>query len=366
MNDLPWDDDPNTAFQTYIRSAEFRKKRRRPAIFAIMDDMPLRETSERMYSSMFRIFNRWIEERGVRIREVTADHILAFLDQREEVVSTIPAGEPTSPARARVARQKQRESRIRARYLGLRRRVYDPIKVQSKSNPAEEAATRLISTQAFGSDKPSCVLTEQEQERFLAAIPPYVAPTLAEESTAWKQRRDRALQLLMYGAGLTTAEIRGLYVENIRAIGDGEVWVDVAEAASNGRSAKHSVKVEAICVPDLLTWIEERKTINTGKILFPSGRVEKEKHDANKLSQPTIFRMVQKTLQQAGVKADRQGPRTLRNTFAVNLQRKNATIEELKDQLGLRSLRATEGYVRAYTEWELAHDRENGPGSAAG
>lgn len=365
MNELPWDDDPNKAFQTYIRSAEFRKKRRRPAIFAIKDDMPLRETSEKMYSSMFRTFNRWIEERGVKLREVTADHILAFLDQREGVVSPTTAAEPGLAAHARAAQQKQRESRIRARYLGLLRRVYDPIKRQSQSNPAEEAATRLISTRAFGSDKPSCVLSEGEQERFLAAIPPYVAPTLEDNAKAWRQRRDRALQLLMYGAGLTTAEIRGLYVENIRVIAAGEVWVDVTEAAGDGRSAKHSVKVEAICVPDLLTWLEERKKMDAGKILFPSGQVEKKDHDANKLSQPTIFRMVQKTLKQAGIKVDRQGPRTLRNTFAVNLQRRNATIEELKDQLGLRSIRATEGYVRAYNEWKSAHDGEIRPRRAA-
>lgn len=83
-----------------------------------------------------------------------------------------------------------------------------------------------------------------------------------------------------------------------------------------------------------------------------------------RLSRSTIYRIVQRTLQQEGVQG-KKSPHVLRHTFATHLLNQGADIREIQELLGHSSLRATEVYThnsiaRLKEVYAKAHPRESG------
>ena len=198
-----WLSQPQKAFDAFVQSPEFLDLGRRlPEMEAGTVDQPrpMRKSTANTYRAMFGNFFRWLEKsaHNIAFLAVTSDHLRLFLDQRHDDDRD----------------KKKLNSTIRVRYLRLLERVFAHLEIDP--NPARHAAFDVYKQAAGGKDVAKVILTEAQQQAFLAALPLRVAVNPYDDETAgWKQRRDRAMQAMMLGAGLKVSEVIGLYSENV-------------------------------------------------------------------------------------------------------------------------------------------------------
>jgi site-specific recombinase XerD len=172
----------------------------------------------------------------------------------------------------------------------------------------------------------------------MAALP-VANPTAA----GWKRRRDRAMQALMLGAGLTVAEAMHLKMRDIGAAGqDGSVPVTVRPESAHSTTREHRTLLRPFAAQEVLRWLEERKELAIpGQLLFPAAL-----SGGKPLDKATVYRQVRKTFERAGLEMPRSGGRTLRNTFAVR-ELEKGSAESVGELLGLERTRSTEYYMNA-------------------
>lgn len=177
-----------TPFKAFIASSEFVELGRRVPAYRNPDQIvqPLRPATVHVYTLMFGKFNRWMRDHGKTLFTVSDDDILQFLNSRIADHDGVAD---------------QLKSTIRVKYVRMLERVFQHLEVAP--NPAQSTAFQIYKTAgASGRDLDMVVMDQAQQEAFMQALP------VANGTPAgWKRRRDRAMQALMLGAGLTVAEV---------------------------------------------------------------------------------------------------------------------------------------------------------------
>lgn len=345
-NDI-WNTRPLDAFGAFVVSDEFVQLGRY-AVPRGEDGKPVRSVhaaSAKIYADMFANFIRWIERRHLRLPEVAAADIMAFLDSEHAQKHN---------------RVRKLRSSIRVRYLRLLERVYTHLQV--KPNPARDAAFDVYRTGASGRDKPKVYLTEAEQAAFLDNLPS--AEPLDESdplAPTWTKRRDRAMLAIMLGAGLKVSEARTLRVADVGKT-DLDGSVPVRFAAKNGGKERETV-LRPFAVRHVQPWIAERRKLDIqSTLLFPSSL-----GSTAPLHKATVYRHVKATLERAGIDVERRGGRTLRNSFAVRELQNGAPLELVKQYMGHHELRSTQPYdIPRPKQRRLKLSSDAGDGNAPG
>jgi len=329
-----WITQPLIAFGGFVASLQFVELGKRPkrvsADGALAEPQPLGRRSIQGYTAMFSKFVRWMRDQNLDMAGVTHQHVLQFLEA---------AMEPPKKGRA-----KDLNSEIRARYVRLLERVYDHLRADP--NPARLAAYSLKSVPGGrGRDLPKEWLTVEQQAAFMAALPAREPAASEESAKAWRRRRDRAMMALMIGAGLTVSEVIELYIENIGEVDDsGSVPVTIWPTPGAEFSRQHVTMLRPFAVPEVVRWVAERAAMPVrGKLLFPTTRT------GGKVAAATLYRQVRATFAAAQISVNREGGRTLRNTFAKRELEAGTSLDELGEFLGLHERRSVERYLSAMT-----------------
>lgn len=327
-----WQSDPMKGFGAFVLSDEFLELGRRKPVMAgeggVERPRPIRSSSVRIYIFMFGNFIRWLEQRHRSLTDVASEDIQLFLDAAEEVANI--HGE----------REKKRRSTIRVRYLRLFERVFTHLKVVP--NPAQHAAFDIYNNAASGKDVPMVSLTESQQQDFMQALPKRVAVNPYDDETAgWKQRRDRAMQAMMLGAGLKVSEVIGIYTENVgQKDSTGSIPITISPGSAGGVVRWHRTQLRPFAVLEVMQWLRERKSLKIpGPLLFPATLQGKS------LNKATVYRQTKATFERAGITVSRQGGRTLRNSFAHRELEAGESVELVGEFLGHRLRKSTETYV---------------------
>ena len=319
-----WAIDPMTPFKAFIASAEFVELGRRVPAYRDPEKTaePLRPATIQVYTLMFGKFHRWLRDHGKTLFTVTDDDILQFLDTR------IADGEGAAG---------QLKSTIRVKYVRMLERVFQHLEVAP--NPAQSTAFQIYKTAgASGKDLDMVIMDAAQQQAFMNAL-----PVANETSAGWKRRRDRAMQALMLGAGLTVAEAMHAKTRDVGAMdNDGSLAVTVRPESSHSTTREHRTLLRPFAVTEVLQWMEERKKLDIpGQLLFPASLAT-----GKPLDKATVYRQVKKTFARAGLEMPRQGGRTLRNSYAVR-ELEQESVEIVGELLGLERRRSTEYYLDA-------------------
>lgn len=313
-----WDQNPINCFNKFVASIEFIETSQR-----LVDrdfNKPLAPGSVETYQLMFGKFARWLASQGKPFSSVTHYELLMFLE-----LGSIVGNKKVNDL----------NSKITYRYLRLLERCF--IYLEIAPNPAQHAIFDAVRNHKIGKDKPMVVLSTQQLQQFVTALPSGL-------NGPWKKRRDRVLQLVMLFAGLRSAEAIGLLTEEVAKAPEtnGSLLLTITPERKHSTSYQHDTYLHPIAVPDLLAWVDERQTLGIPeKLLFPANL------KGSALNKATVYRQVKATFARAGLDLARSGGRTLRNTFAVQEIKNGADPTELTGILGLAKERSTEAYVLA-------------------
>lgn len=345
-----WETQPTLAFGDFVKSVDFVELGRRPKRVncegAAVEPSPLSLKSARGYTTMFAKFARWMEKNQRTIRSLEKDDILAFLNTDID---------PDRRGNKKGGR-KELNSDIRSRYLRLLERTFDHIKVDP--NPARQAAYALASAPGgFGHDMPKEWLSPEEQDAFMRALADLEAKAEFEPAIAWRRRRDRAMMALMIGAGLTVSEVIELYIENIgQPDNEGSIRVTVFPSAINSEGSMHTTVLRPFAVPYVMSWMKERQEMKLDtQLVFPGRR------EGGRVVHATLYRQVRAAFARAGIEVNREGGRTLRNSFAQRELAAGTSLDRLGDYLGLHDRRSVERYV-SVMRFNNGVDRVKAPG----
>jgi site-specific recombinase XerD len=319
-----WASDPMTPFKAFIASSEFVELGRRVPAYRNPDRIvqPLRPVTAQVYTLMFGKFNRWMRDHGKTLFTVSDDDILQFLNSRiadEDGVAD------------------QLKSTIRVKYVRMLERVFQHLEVAP--NPAQSTAFQIYKTAgASGRDLDMVVMDQAQQEAFMQAL-----PVANDTSAGWKRRRDRAMQALMLGAGLTVAEVMHTKLRDLGAPDStGSLPVTVRPESRQSTTREHRTLLRPFALAEVMQWVDERRKLDVpGQLLFPGSLAT-----GKPLDKATVYRQVKKTFARAGLEMPRQGGRTLRNTFAVR-ELEQESVELVGELLGLERRRSTEYYLNA-------------------
>lgn len=333
-----WDLDPVKRFADFVARPDFVLTSTRQRELA---PVPVSPESAAIYKFMFGKFAAWMLEERLKMSTVTARDLHRFVQLAHDG-------------------HRDLNSKIAYRYLRLLERCYDHL--ERMPNPARDAIVGIDRAQ-ITRDAPMTALNADELERFLAALP---GQRRSEDSSdeskgsAWKRRRDRAMQVVMAMAGLRVAEAIGLLVEEIGRQPDveGGLPIEITPAHKHRTSHEHTTTLPKEGVAELLAWLKEREALNIpGELVFPANMEGEPLHKA------TVYRQVKATFERAGLAVSRAGGRTLRNTFASQQLRQGTPQSELTTALGLALERSAEAYkyARVNPENEETAGPEAGP-----
>ncbi|MFJ3318593.1 tyrosine-type recombinase/integrase [Herbaspirillum huttiense] len=318
-----WDENPREAFRAYVGSIEFVQAGKRGKNGADT----IRESSAAVYISMFERFMTWIETRNRSFTCVTQEEIKEFLDLRDENGKT------------------RLTSKIRMVYVRLLERAYDHLNVDS--NPAKNLAVGREEPFRRGKEKAKVILKVDDIQRLMKSLP--AAPAWNENSKnkrqrGWETRRNRALIAVLIGAGLKVSEAASLKLRSMKPKRvDGKIEIDLEIWDGTGTGMKHTAVIEQFAVPEIETWLRELGRMDLPSDLVFPGTID----TADELSKPTIYRLITKTLDLAGINTAHSGGRTLRNTYAAQQLVSTNDIGKVGEKLGHRERRATEMYLDA-------------------
>lgn len=238
-------------------------------------------SSAKIYLFMWGKLIRWKNDHDLRFSGIKAAHIDQFLND--------------------ASLQKHH----RYRYVRLIERVYQHLALANPGlgNPGSLAARQRVGE---GSNDPMAFLLEDQREALIRWIVRDVSgESYARKDDPWKEKRDLAIAAAMLGGGVKGGEARALSVSCIS--GDG-AWIRVNGVRGQG----HRACLLPFAQPVIRQWIETRTAMRMpGDWLFVAG------DDGRRMNAATIWRRVQRVIERAGIEmGSREGPQTLRNTFA--------------------------------------------------
>ncbi|KRB74256.1 tyrosine-type recombinase/integrase [Noviherbaspirillum sp. Root189] len=319
--------DPLGAFADFVITSRFQALGPRPPERDKTGQLyPLGLQTVDQYTTMFRLYIEWLREKNVPLLDADSSHVIDFLNTPHKRQGRGKGGE--------------KRSRVRRDYLRLLYRTYTHLGRSGDNNPALTAMAQMQgSRSALGIDAPKEVLDAAECERFLKAL-----PEVGTTPTQWKRQRDRAMLVVMLGAGLKVAEVVSLQKRHVSLPGaDGTRTITIQPEAVGGRSKEHKTFLRPFADPDLTAWLDIRTRLKIpGDLLFPASRA-----GGKPLSKMTVYRIARDTYERAGIKKTRRGGRTLRNTFAVFELMDNRSPSEVSELLGHFKPKSVLGYVVA-------------------
>lgn len=319
---LRWKTDPLSAFVEFIQSADFAKtslvKRRKER---------LSEQSMNVYRAMFSRFVTYINTINKTILDVTAEDIYIFLTATDETKS---------------GKKLVLESDIQNRYLRLLERIFTHLECRPRPTDNINLGRLKEHYQLRGRDKQTVALTDVEIRAFLSCLPaPMAKERSGRLSANWKKKRDRALQCIVLGAGLTVTEVIYLKVDAIDSALqlDGSLGIKIHDSEpENALVNTHITYMHSELVPELQAWLRERHK------LFPGGTLIFPGTTGQPLDKATVYRQIRKTFESAGIELPRRGGRGLRNTFAIREIQSGTESQELLHKMGLYEERSLEIY----------------------
>ena len=219
------------------------------------------------------------------------------------------------------------------------------------NNPALEL---LLHKQPPNRDDPDH-LSQVEVLRFIQALP---APE------GWKRVRDRALAMLVLGAGLRSREALALRLSDLQ-LRDGSL--NRLSVQANMPHPARQVPLHTWAQSEVMAWIRLRDLLASGTeprsprskpqilagtLVFPSSLA------GAPLNPLTLFRLVKNTLNTAGLVKRYEGPTLLRNTCgALWLQNHDALQVSL--WMGHAKTSTTEGLLRVQAKDKSKRSRES-------
>lgn len=239
------------------------------------------QSSAKIYLFMWGKLIRWKDDHDLRFSGIRAGHIDQFLND---------AG---------------LQKHHRYRYVRLIERVYQHL---APANPGLGNPGSLTARQRVGegSNDPMAFLREDQREiliRWIVRDASGEAYTRKDES--WKEKRDLAITAAMIGGGVKGGEARAL---SVSCISEDGAWIGIKVAGKPG----HKTCLLPFAQPVIRQWIETRTAMRLpGDWLFVAGG------DGRQMDAATVWRRVQRVIERAGIAMkSREGPQTLRNTFA--------------------------------------------------
>lgn len=287
----------------------------------------LRDSTKRIYLSMFGRFCQYLNDKELTILQVERGHIEAFLD------STNPNLPENHPYRRNSSRQ-------RKQYLRLIERVFTHLDLigTRTENPGRKVTrdrTRPVNT---GADKPTRFLEPEESQAVIRVLQSRLDELRKDQSgvDAWMEYRDLALVGVILGGGLKVTHVGAL---TLNCIDRAEERIDLSRPGH-----AHRARLLSFSVPLLDAWLAVQALKHDGRMqstqkVFEASRVNGRGRLCKKvtMSASSVHRRVARILGQAGITGLRACPQTLRNTYAALLIDGGASDENLIDFLGLKA-----------------------------
>lgn len=184
---------------------------------------------------------------------------------------------------------------------------------------SENPSKTLVSMEKGRSEKKlPVILSMDEQRRFLASI---------VSGNTWEAKRERTILYTLIGTGARCVEVSHLKIENV-------VLDKPAKIRLYGKGRKER---EIPLTEDLKLEIEdflETRGNRPGAFLF-----------ANRYGEPpaanSVYMMVRKTMDRAGLVKEKMGPHTLRHTFATRQFEAGIAPVVIRNWMGHSSLQTT-------------------------
>jgi integrase len=258
-----WEAEPAAAFDAFLAGFQF-------------DGRHLRESSFTIYRGMFDRLRRWALEQGKSVLQLDETALEVFLEMRGLSRET------------------------RHRYLLVFSTWFAHLaqlrQVQESKNGANPARVLLMEAKAPEREDPEA-LTPAELQLFVDALP---APT------TWKKARTNALVYAILGAGLRSSEALALTLTDL-PLKNGlleTVWVQARKPRP-----ERQIPLQPFARQRLQDWLAQRADLGIpGTRVFPANPAGAE------LQPVTLFRLIQSTLERAGITKRYEGATLLRNT----------------------------------------------------
>jgi len=151
--------------------------------------------------------------------------------------------------------------------------------------------------------------------------------------------RDRAIVMTLLYTGMRVSELCNLNVSDLR-LDNGEIIVRDTKNYQDRR-----VIVSEKCVASLSEYLESM-CVTDGEAVFVSRK-------GGRISRGRVYAMIKKYGQLAGIRK-KVTPHVLRHTLATNMIAHGASVIEVKQQLGHKSMESTLRYVHL----QVAHRKE--------
>ena len=290
-----------------------------------------RESSAEVYEHMWSALAAWAVGKGIRIADLGAADLQAYLDSRggaddlsvryawrllrlvDRVLSMAAAGSKGAPPPSRHAAAELMAARPDIRYANSP--DADPL---LEFLPASEAR-KLVT--------------------YLSAV----RPGKATEGQPWQEVRNRASVALMLGAGLTPGEVRALTLPDV--VIDGGRLKHVPwklRVDGNGNAPARETPLAPWAGQLLRHWLGVRTAQGIpGAMLFPS-----TKSSGKPWGKVAQYNAAKAVIQASGIVGVDGGSFRLRHTFALRQLRRGTAPEEVASWLGVSDPAVMARYLR--------------------
>jgi len=329
-NPPEWDANPRQTFDHWVSQQAGRGTSTR-----------IRISSAEVYRAQWGRFVDWIEQKSIKLSQVDASHVSAFLD-------SLSPGQ--SPEEKLVNNRPQRD-----RYRRLIQRVLaDLIRDSAELGVLNPAAQAMRDEGAKWKDVdgnlPTSFLRAAERALLVDHVTAEIKSATAHGQ--WREARDKAMVGLCLGGGLKVAEIIALTVNCIEFRGP---WITLrfADSQYSHRTQPFDYAIQALTI-----WLQIRHRAGTeGELVFPTDikPITKNGRLITSINPSTVNRITDTLIHDSGVKAirdqqHRASPQTLRNTFAAQLFEKGETPALVAEWMGFAQQVSAD---RMLASWEL-------------
>jgi integrase/recombinase XerD len=282
-----WEREPGTAFDAFLSNYRFEGRALRASSFTI-------------YRGMFSRLRDWALEQGLPWQTLDEAALEQFFQGRDLGAES------------------------RHRYLLLFTHLAQLPRQASQDAPSHNPARMLLlQREAPERDEPEW-LDEDQLHQFIGALP---------TGQGWKRVRDRALVLLILGAGLRSSEALGLPLSGVHFKGE---FLDSIWVPAHKPHPERQVPLQTLAHRGVQLWLTERAAL-----AIPGTRVFPSNLSGSALTPVTLFRLVKATLAQAGIVKRYEGPTLLRNTCGARWLQAHEPWEVMQ-WMGHAQLRTTE------------------------
>jgi integrase len=287
-----------------------------------------RESSVAVYEHMWSALACWAVENGVRLDNLTAGDLTAYLASRGG------ADELSARYAWRLLRLVDRVQVHRAHVGGLEpNRSADELLAARPDLRFANAAER----------DPLPDFLPASQARQLVSFLSAVRPGRTATGHAWQEVRNRASVGLMLGAGITPGEVRALTLADViidAGRSKGIPWK--LGVAGNGNAPARETPIASWAGQLLRYWLDVRtEQAIPGAMVFPS-----TKSNGKQWGKVAQYNAAKEVLQAAGIDDVDGGSFRLRHTFALRQLRRGKSAAEVARWLGVSDPPVMARYLR--------------------